>query len=228
MNTENALLGVFRDRVDAATQLAELLATYCNADALVLGIPRGGVPVAAEIARRLGAELDVIVARKLGVPSEPELALGAVTANGGRYINHALVREIGMTGDFLESLITKETAEAHSQEARLRSQRPPPRIEDRTVIVVDDGLATGATMRAAVRSLRAARPSRVVVAVPVAPPQTCAALRREADEVVAVYQPQPFHAVGLYYRDFSPTQEHEVEQLLLASQRRPSNPHRPE
>jgi predicted phosphoribosyltransferase len=213
-------LHVFEDRAHAGAQLAERLEAYRGRDVLILGIPRGGVPVAAEVARRLDAELDIVVARKLGAPFQPELAIGAVTANGGRYLDEALVHEAGVTDDYLEAVTANEEAEAHRREERFRGKRPAPRIERRTVIVIDDGLATGATMRAAVRSVRKGRPARVVVAVPVGPPATCAALRGEADDVVALHEPEPFLAVGVHYRDFRPTAEREIERLLQASWRR--------
>ncbi len=217
-------LHIFRNRVDAGAELAQHLEEYRGRDPLILGIPRGGVPVAAEIAHRLDAELDIVVARKLGAPFQPELAIGAVTANGGRYLNDDLIEEAGVTADFLQAVISQEMAEAHRREARFRGNRAPPTIEGRTVIVVDDGLATGATMRAAVRSLRKRQPARVVVAIPVGPPDTCAALRAEADEVIALYEPKPFLAVGLHYQDFRPTDEREVEQLLLYNwQKRPGS-----
>jgi putative phosphoribosyl transferase len=213
-------LRMFRDRTDAGAQLAEQLGAYRGPDVLVLGIPRGGVPVAAEVARNLDAELDIVVARKLGAPFQPELAIGAVTANGGRYLNDALVQEAGVTDEYLEAVTAEEMAEAHRREERFRGKRTPPRIEGRTVIVVDDGLATGATMRAAVRSLRKRQPARLIVAIPVGPPATCAALRAEADEVIALHEPEPFLAVGLHYEDFRPTEEREIELLLRASQQR--------
>jgi putative phosphoribosyl transferase len=211
---------IFRDRIDAGAELAKRLEAYRGRDVLVLGIPRGGVPVAAEVARSLDAELDIVVARKLGAPFQPELAIGAVTANGGRYLNDVLAREADVTPEYLAAVTAEEMAEAHRREERFRGQRTPPRIAGRTVIVVDDGLATGATMRAAVRSLRRREPARLVVAIPVGPPSTCAALRAEADEVIALHEPEPFLAVGLYYQDFRPTEEREIERLLRASQQR--------
>jgi putative phosphoribosyl transferase len=213
-------LRVFRDRTDAGAQLAARLGALRGQDVLVLGIPRGGVPVAAEVARNLDAELDNVVARKLGAPFQPELAIGAVTANGGRYLNDALMQEADVTQEYLGAITAREMAEAHRREKRFRGKRTPPRIEGRTVIVVDDGLATGATMRAAVRSLRKRQPARLIVAIPVGPPSTCAALRTEADEVIALLEPEPFLAVGLYYEDFRPTEEGEIELPLRASQQR--------
>jgi putative phosphoribosyl transferase len=207
---------MFRDRADAGRQVASRLAHLRGRDLLVLGIPRGGVPVAAEVAKQLGAELDVVVAHKLGAPTQPELAIGAVTASGGLYLNQQLLREAGVSRRFLQLAIADEIREAQRREERLRGDRPRPRISRRTVIIVDDGLATGATMRAAARSVREEQPAHVVIAVPVAPPITCEALRDEADEVIAVHQPHEFLAVGLHYLDFRPTDEGEVQALLQA------------
>jgi putative phosphoribosyl transferase len=183
-------------------------------DLLVLGIPRGGVPVAAAIARALGAELDIVVARKLGAPGQPELAIGAVTSSGGLYLNEELIVDAGVSRRFLQTAIAYEVHAARQREERLRGQRPKCAIRGRTVVVVDDGLATGATMRAAARSVREERPVHLVIAVPVAPPVTCEALRGEADEVIAVLQPEPFLAVGMHYADFAPTSEREIQVLL--------------
>jgi putative phosphoribosyl transferase len=159
------------------------------------------------------------VARKLGAPFQPELALGAVTANGGRYLNEALIEEAGVTDEFLQSVTRVEMAEARRREQRFRGNQAPPRIEGRTVIVVDDGPATGATMRATVRSVRKFHQARLVVAVPVGAPETCAALRSEADEVIALYEPDPFLAVGLHYQDFRPTRDEQIDLRLLEHQR---------
>jgi len=205
---------LFKDRKEAGEVLAECLAAYRDKDALVLGIPRGGVPVAAEVARGLNAEMDIIVARKLGSPDSAELAIGAVTANGGRFLNEEVIRELDVSDTYLARVTEVEMAEARLREERFRRSRPAPTLNDRIVILVDDGLATGATMRAAVRSVRKAMPARLVVAVPVAPPQTCGALRREADEVVCPYQPDPFWAIGLFYQNFAPTEDSEVEGLI--------------
>ncbi len=214
----------FRDRAEAGALLADRLATYAGRATLVLGIPRGGVPVAAEVARRLDAELDVIVARKLGVPYQPELAMGAVTATGSRYLNEELLAELRISDAYLERVTAEQMAEARSREERFRGDRPPSRIEGRTTIVVDDGLATGATMRAALRSARARHPARLVMAVPVGPAETCAALRSEADEIVCLYRPEPFWAVGLHYQHFEAPREEEMQQLLRDAQARNARP----
>jgi predicted phosphoribosyltransferase len=208
---------LFRDRRDAGARLGERLAALRGQDLLVLAIPRGGVPVADEVARRLDAELDVVVARKLGAPGQPELAIGAVTADGGRYLNEEILRETDADAAYLSRVTAEQMAEARRREARFRGGAAPPRLAGRTVILVDDGLATGATMRAAVRSVRQRRPTRVVVAVPVGSVHACAALAEEADEVVCLATPALFWAVGLHYEDFRPTEDAEVEAILRAS-----------
>lgn len=205
---------LFRDRLDAGIQLAEALSGYKGQDVLVLGIPRGGVVVAAEVARRLGAELDVIVARKLGAPISRELAIGAVTADGERYLNEDILRELHVSERYLQTVTEEEQAEARRREERFRAGRPPARIAGRTVILVDDGLATGATMRAAVRSVRRQGPARLVVAVPVGARETCEELRAEADEVICLQQPEPFWAVGAHYQHFEPVDDDTVQELL--------------
>jgi predicted phosphoribosyltransferase len=213
---------MFTDRVDAGVRLAGALEPYRARQPVILGIPRGGVPVAAEVARRLDAELDVVVARKLGAPGAPELAIGAVTANGGRYLNEELIREIGVRPSYIEAVTAAQRAEAERREARFRDDRPAPEIAGRVVIVVDDGLATGATMRAAIRSLRQGKPALLVAAVPVGAAQSCAELRAEVDELVCLYEPEDFWAVGFYYRHFEPTEDDEVRDLLReAHARRP-------
>lgn len=204
----------FRDRADGGRFLGKHLSAYKGKDALVLGIPRGGVPVAAEVARLLDVELDVIVARKLGAPHSPELAIGAVTANGGRYLNEDMILDLGVSPEYVESVTAEETAEAKRREERFRGDWPKASIKNRVAILVDDGLATGATMRAAVRSVRLHEPARIVVAAPVGSVEACAALRKEADEVVCPRTPVEFMAVGLYYEDFGQTQDAEVRQIL--------------
>jgi predicted phosphoribosyltransferase len=208
---------LFRDRFTAGAELARSLHRYRGQPdhrPLVLGIPRGGVPVAAEIARRLDADLDVVVARKLGSPISPELAIGAVTADGGRYLNEEIIERLGVPPEYLERVTTEQSEEARRREAHFRGGLPRLEVGGRVVIVVDDGLATGATMRAAVRSVRMGRPARLIVAVPVGPGATCADLRREADEVICLYELDPFWAVGLYYQHFEPTEDAEVTRIL--------------
>ena len=214
----------FRDRVDAGVQLARRLTTYRGRHVLVLGIPRGGVPVAAEVARALDGELDVVVARKLRSPMSAELAIGAVTADGERYVNEPMLHHLGVGSRYVERVTQAEKADALRREARFRHGAPAPAIEGRDVILVDDGLATGATMIAAARSVRAHHPSRLVIAVPVGSREACAALRHEADEVVCLATPDPFWAVGVYYDDFQQTEDEEVEQLLGVTTGAPAPP----
>jgi putative phosphoribosyl transferase len=204
----------YHDRIHAGRVLAERLDAYKGKSVLVLGIPRGGVPVAAEVARRLGADLDVVVARKLGAPGQPELAIGAVTANGGEFLNEDILRAVGASPGYLETARKEQMAEARRREARFRGDRPVERVQDRVVILVDDGLATGATMRAAIRSVRKHRPARLIVAVPVGSEEAYAALQEEADEVVCASVPQRFVAVGYFYQSFEPTEDAEVESIL--------------
>jgi putative phosphoribosyl transferase len=216
---------LFRDRTDAGAKLAEALKEYRGRDVLVLGIPRGGVPVAAEVAHRLDADLDIIVARKLGAPISRELAIGAVTANGGRYLNEEIIRELHVSPTYLQTVTAEERAEARRREDRFRGAHHMARVKDRVVIIVDDGLATGATIRAAVRSVRKKHPARLIVAVPVGAAESCAALRDEADEVICLFEPEPFYAVGLYYQQFAPTEDSEVQAILQAAyaqRRRPA------
>lgn len=204
----------FVNRVDAGVRLGRALLEYRGTRPLVLGIPRGGVPVAAEVAKALDGDLDVIVARKLGSPVSPELAVGAVTADGARYLNQEAIDMLEVSPGYLERVTKEQVAEAQAREERFRAGRLPLAVEGRVVIVVDDGLATGSTMIAAVRSVRARRPQRLVIAVPVAPPETVAAMRAEADEVVCPEMPEPFIAVGLHYRDFSQTEDEDVQRIM--------------
>ena len=204
----------FLDRIDAGEQLGKRLATTADRSALVLGLPRGGVPVAAEVACALGAELDVLVARKVGAPRQPELAVGAVTADGGVFLDTGLVEQLRIPSDVLDVLIAREREVARQREMRFRGGRPYPELGDRTVIMVDDGLATGATMYAAVHAIRRRRPHRLVVAVPVGSTSACESLAEDVDEVICLHTPEGFHAVGLHYADFTPTTDGEVESLL--------------
>jgi putative phosphoribosyl transferase len=206
----------FRDRREAGQRLAVRLSGLRSSRPLVLGLPRGGVPVAFEVARELDAPLDILVVRKLGVPFQPELGMGAVGEDGVRVLNAEVLREAGVTDTQLAEVEARERAEVEQRAARLRRGRPAIPLTDRTVVIVDDGLATGGTARAAIRVARARGAARVVLAVPVAPPDTVAALSREADDVVSLETPEPFFAIGGWYVDFTPTSDHEVVDLLAA------------
>lgn len=207
--------GGFRDRSDAGRVLGARLAAYAGRpDAIVLGLPRGGVPVAFEVAQALEAPLDVFLVRKLGVPGHEELAMGAIAGGGIRIVNETVVRELGIAPSAIDAVAEVEGAELARREQAYRDGRPEPTVANRTVILVDDGLATGSTMRAAIAALRRKRLRRLVVAVPVAASSTCADLRREVDEVVCAHTPEPFYAVGQWYVDFSPTTDAEIHALL--------------
>jgi predicted phosphoribosyltransferase len=205
----------FRNRNDAGRQLAEKLAAYADRpDVLVLALPRGGVPVGYEVSRALGAPLDVFLVRKLGVPGYEELAMGAVASGGVRVLNDEIVRGLGISEDEIDAAVARELQELGRRERLYRGNRPTPNVAGRTVILVDDGLATGATMRAAVAALRQQHPARIVVAVPTASPDTCEALKAEADDVICAMTPEPFFAVGHWYEDFTQTTDNEVRELL--------------
>src|SRR5215469_8933817 len=205
----------FLDRRDAGRQLANRLSAYAGrSDVLVLALPRGGVPVAYEVARALHVPLDVLLVRKLGVPGHEELAMGAVASGGVRVLDPEVIRVAHVTAQELEAVTETELRELGRRTAEYRGDRPFPAIRDRTVILVDDGLATGATMRAAIMALRQQHPARIVVAAPVAPPQTCEEFRAIADDVVCAVTPDPFYAVGLWYEDFGQTSDEEVRDLL--------------
>jgi putative phosphoribosyl transferase len=205
----------FPNRTEAGRQLAEKLTKYAGrADVIVLGLPRGGVPVAFEVAQRLGVPLDVFLVRKLGVPGFEELAVGAIASGGVRVLNEDVMRAIPNVDEVIESVTARETAELERREQSYRDGRPAPELRDRVVILVDDGLATGATMRAAVKALRQRGVAKIVVAVPVGPPDTCREFEDEADETICASAPEFFQAVGQYYEDFSQTSDEEVRELL--------------
>ena len=206
----------FLNRSDAGRQLAaELLPGYGGrSDVLVLGLPRGGVPVAFEIAVALDAPLDVFVVRKLGLPGHEEFGIGAIASGGVRVVDESVLRAYGVDSRTLEEITEREQRELERRERRYRDDRPFPAIQDRVVILVDDGLATGSTMRAAVAALRAEGPREIVVAVPVGAPETCSAMARLADDVVCLMTPEPFYAVGLWYENFDQTDDAEVHDLL--------------
>lgn len=208
-------MAVFRDRKDAGRKLAEQLSQYAGDEGLlVLGLPRGGVPVAYEVARALGGEMDIFLVRKLGVPGHEELAMGAIASGGVRVLNDTVVEALDIPEKVIDAVAAKEQEELERREREYRGARPPPQVAGRTVILVDDGLATGASMRAAVVGLRAQNPGRIVAAVPTAAPDTCELIEYEVDEMVCAITPQPFFGVGYWYKDFSQTTDGEVRELL--------------
>jgi putative phosphoribosyl transferase len=207
-----ALPKPFADREEAGRKLAAELPALDRP--VVLGLPRGGVPVAAAVSRALGAPFDVFVVRKLGVPAQPELAMGAVASGGVRVINDDVVRQAGVPASVLDEVTARERVAVEARERLYRGGRPPPLLRGRDIVLVDDGLATGATMRAAVEAVRLHDPSRVVVAVPVAPAETVAAFARDGVEIVCVEAPDSFVAVGSWYRDFGQISDEEVVRLI--------------
>jgi putative phosphoribosyl transferase len=225
MQRSQGMASPFRDRTEAGRRLAEKLARYAGQpDAIVLALPRGGVPVAYEVAMALNAPLDVYLVRKLGVPGHEELALGAIATGGVRVLLPEVIREADVPEHTVERVTQQELRELERRERAFRGDRPPPEVRGRTVILVDDGLATGATMRAAIAALKQQGPAHIVVAVPTAAPQTCESMRREVDDVVCAITPEPFYAVGLWYDDFAQTTDDEVRALLeRASWRQPAS-----
>ena len=207
--------GAFPNRAEAGRLLGTKLSKYSGRDdVIVLGLPRGGVPVAYEVARTLRVPLDVFIVRKLGVPGFEELAVGAIASGGVRVLNEEVANALPNRDQIIEAVTKRETAELERREREYRDGRPAPELAGKTVILIDDGLATGATMRAAVRALRQRGVARIVVAVPVGPPETCKEFEDEADEVVCASAPEFFQAVGQYYEDFSQTSDDEVRELL--------------
>jgi putative phosphoribosyl transferase len=205
----------FVNRLDAGRQLAGQLTEYAGRrDVVVLALPRGGVPVAFEVALKLGAPLDVFLVRKLGVPGHPELAMGAIAAGGIKVLNEDLIRDLGVPPAVVQQVALREQLELERRDRAYRGDRPPSTLRDRTVILVDDGLATGATMQAAVEALGPQGPAQIVVAAPVGARSTCDRLRQIADRVICVATPEPFDAVGVWYRDFEQISDEEVVRLL--------------
>jgi putative phosphoribosyl transferase len=212
----------FRDRRQAGRVLAQKLEGYArNPDVVVLGLPRGGIPVAFEVAHALRAPLEVFLVRKLGVPEYEELAMGAIAAGGVRLVNWDTVEALGVSQSALDAVIRKEERELSRRERLYRTDRPPLTVAGKVVILVDDGLATGSTMRAAVAALREQRPARIVIGVPIAAPSTCGELAAVADAIVCAVTPESFYSVGAWYEDFSQTTDEEVRELLeLAARER--------
>jgi putative phosphoribosyl transferase len=213
---------LFRDRIAAGQALAPLLMAYAHRpDTIVLGLPRGGVPVAYEVARALHAPLDVFLVRKLGVPGHEELAMGAIATGGVRVLNAGVIESLKIPESVIDSVTARERQELARRERLYRGTRPPLVVRERTVILVDDGIATGATQRAAVAGLRPLEPARIVIAAPVAALSTCEELAALVDEVVCAYTPDPFYAIGIWYDDFSQTTDEEIQDLLARADTAP-------
>jgi putative phosphoribosyl transferase len=206
---------LFKNRAEGGRVLATRLSAYADReDVIVLALPRGGVPVGFEVARALRAPLDVFVVRKLGVPGYEELAMGAIATGDVCVLNRDMIEVLGLFDAVIDATTARERRELDRRERRYRGERPTPDVRDRTVLLIDDGLATGSTMRAAVEALRRLAPARIVVGVPVGDPTTCDEMAAEADEIVCARTPRPFRAVGLWYQDFSQTTDEEVRELL--------------
>jgi len=206
---------MFTNRIEAGQKLAEKLKAYAGrTDVLVLGVPRGGVPVAFEVAAALKAPLDILVLRKLGVPWQEELAFGAIAQGGVRFLDRQIMEMLNLTTAEVEQVTAREQVELERREKAYRGDRPPLDVRGRTVILVDDGIATGSSVRAAITALRQMGPASIVLAVPVAPPLTCQRLRAQVDDLVCVDMPESFYAIGQFYLDFSPVGDREVAELL--------------
>lgn len=211
----HAHLARFQDRTEAGQALATRLKAYADRpDVLVLGLPRGGVPVAYEIAAALHVPLDICLVRKLGVPGHKELAMGAIASGGVRVLNYDVVSWLGISSKTIDEMAAKELRELQRRDRAYRGDRPPPDVRDRTIILVDDGLATGSTMRAAISLLKPQRPAKLIVAVPVAPPEVCRTLQSEVDDVICLMTPENFYAIGVWYENFAQTTDEEVIALL--------------
>lgn len=212
---EATMTFLFKNRFDAGRYLATRLEAYRHRpDVLVLGLPRGGIPVAAEVARLLDAPLDVFVVRKLGVPGQEELAMGAIATGGIRILNHEIVRVLQIPDHVIDRATEQEQEELRRRERAYRGDRPPPEVHGKTVILIDDGLATGASMRAAVAALHQQEPARIVVAVPVAAEDTCAEFKHQVDDIICASTPEPFLGVGRWYEDFAQMTDQEVREIL--------------
>jgi len=209
----------FQNRTDAGIQLAEQLMLYGPERPIVIALPRGGVPVGYQVAHRLGAELDIVIARKLGAPGHSELGIGAVAQGGAYYLNADLIAALGVPRSYVQKVAKTEMAEVDRRVRLYRGDQPPLQVQGRTVIVVDDGLATGSTMRAVIRALQMQRPQRLVLAVPVCAPDTAEEIAPEVDDLVCVAMPEQFTAVGAWYRDFAQTTDEEVIELLAHARR---------
>jgi predicted phosphoribosyltransferase len=206
---------IYRDRVDAGKQLAKRLTDFAGRDdVLVLALPRGGVPVAYEVAKALHVPMDIFLVRKLGVPGHEELAMGAISTGGVRVLNDDIVSYLRIPRDVIDAVAAGELKELERREREYRGDRPEPDVRGKTVILIDDGLATGSTMRAAAAALRQQNPTRIIVAVPVSAPQTCDEYRMGVDEIICARTPEPFFGVGMWYEDFSQTTDDEVRDLL--------------
>lgn len=213
---------IFGDRRQAGDLLAEALRGLKGEDMVVLGIPRGGVVVASRVAEALGATLDIVVTKKIGAPEEPEFAVGAVTQEGEAVLNEEVVKLLGIRESYLKSEAERLTAEIRRRMVELRSTRPYPSLRGKTVVIVDDGVATGSTVSAAIKSVRKQSPSSVIVAVPVAPPEAVQELSKEADKVVCLETPDPFFAIGQFYDDFAQADDEQVKAILAGAPGSPS------
>lgn len=205
---------MYKNRTDAGRRLAAHLDRYKDKDVLVLALPRGGVEVGYEVAEALDAELDVLVVRKLGAPQNRELGMGAIASYGARYVDEGMVQSLGVSSGDLERIERNEREELERRESAYRGDRPPPKVEGRTVILIDDGIATGGTVRAAVQGIGSLKPGKLILAVPVAPSETVEALRNSVDELVCPEMPSPFRAIGLWYDQFEQTTDEQVVELL--------------
>lgn len=208
-------MALFRDRRDAGKKLAQKLITFArHSDAIVLALPRGGVPVAYEVASALHAPLDIFIVRKLGLPGREELAIGAIASGGAKVLNQDIIRYLGISEALIDAIAQQELQELERRERAYRGDRPPLDVKSRRIILIDDGLATGASMRAAVAGLRAYHPAQIIVAVPTAAFETCEALKPEVDQMICATTPEPFYGVSRWYKDFSQTTDEEVRTLL--------------